>query len=77
MRKVVKNVGREVSKELVREAGRTMKWGGTCALVGATALGVLGLWKFGLTGLGIGIVAGAVVGGVGGIILYVKASSLI
>ena len=56
-----------VGKELLRETGTTIKWAVGGAVFGAIVVGGLGLWKYGVTGLGIGAVAGAVIGGaVGG-----------
>ena len=71
----LKKLGREVGKSLIQEAGTTFKWGIGGAIVGALALGTLGLVKFGLTGGGIGAVAGAVIGGIGAVYVYTTASS--
>ena len=73
---IAKEVGREVSKGLLQEAGTTLKWGFGGALIGAMALGGIGVWKFGLTGLWIGALVGAVLGGLGGVVVYIQGSSL-
>ena len=62
----IKEAGRDVGKELLRETGTTIKWAVGGAFFGAIVLGGLGLWKFGVTGLGIGAIVGAVVGGAAG-----------
>lgn len=63
----IKEVGRDVGKELLRETGTTIKWAVGGAVMGALVVGGLGLWKFGVTGMGIGALTGAVIGGaVGG-----------
>ena len=71
----LKSLGREVGRGLIKEAGATLKWGIGGAIVGAAAIGALGLVKFGLTGGGIGAVAGAVIGGIGAVYVYTTASS--
>lgn len=65
-----------VKEGLVEEAGRWLKWAFGGALLGALVLGGLGLYWFGLTGLGIGAAAGAVLGGFGAWLFYVSATSL-
>jgi hypothetical protein len=62
----IKEIGRDVGTDLVRETGTTIKWAVGGALIGAVVLGGLGLWKFGVTGLAIGAISGGVVGGVVG-----------
>jgi len=69
----IKELGRDVGKDLLRETGTTIKWTLGGALVGAVALGGIGLWKFGVTGLAIGAVSGAMVGGAVGFWLYFSA----
>jgi uncharacterized protein YcfJ len=69
----IKELGRDIGKDLLRETATTLKWALGGAVVGAVVLGGLGLWKFGLTGLGIGAVAGAVVGGAIGFWAYFSA----
>lgn len=69
----IKELGRDVGKDLLRETGTTMKWTLGGALVGAVALGGIGFWKFGIAGLAIGAVAGAAVGGGIGFWLYFSA----
>ena len=59
----IKELGRDVGKGLLQEAGTTIKWAVGGAIFGAIVVGGLGLWKFGVTGLGIRAVAGAVIGG--------------
>jgi len=66
----IKELGRDVGKDLLRETGTTIKWTVVGALFGAVALGGLGLWKFGAEGLVIGAVVGAVVGGAAGVWVY-------
>jgi hypothetical protein len=62
----IKEIGRDVGTDLVRETGTTIKWAVGGALIGTVVLGGLGLWKFGVTGLAFGAIAGGVVGGVVG-----------
>ncbi|MGB0413109.1 MAG: hypothetical protein ACPGJU_01570 [Coraliomargarita sp.] len=62
-RTFIKEVGREVGKDLVRETGTAIKWAVGGALIGAVVLGGLGFWKFGVTGLAIRAIVGGVVGG--------------
>lgn len=69
----IKELGRDVGKDLLRETVTTLKWAMGGAIVGAVALGGIGFWKFGTTGLAIGAVAGAVVGGAAGFWLYFSA----
>jgi hypothetical protein len=59
----IKEIGRDVGTDLVRETGTTIKWAVGGALIGTVVLGGLGLWKFGVTGLAFGAIAGGVVGG--------------
>ena len=61
----IKEIGRGVGTDLLHETGATIKWAVGGALIGAAVLGGLGFWKFGVTGLAIGAIAGGVVGGVG------------
>jgi hypothetical protein len=69
----IREVGREVGKDLLRETGTTIKWAFGGAVVGAIFVGGLGFWKFGVTGLWIGAVAGALIGGAIGGWLYFSA----
>ena len=69
----LKELGRDVGKDLLRETGTTLKWAVGGALVGGVALGGIGFWKFGVMGLAIGAVAGAIVGGAVGFWLYFSA----
>lgn len=69
----IKEVGREVGKDLLRETGTTIKWAVGGALIAAVVLGGLGYWKVGVTGLAIGAIVGAVVGGVVGGWVYFSA----
>ena len=71
---LTKEVGRGVVKGLLQEAKATLKWGVGGAMFGAAVLGGLGFWKFGTLGLGVGALAGAVLGGVGGIWVYLSAT---
>ncbi len=52
----IKEVGRDVGKDLLRETGTTIKWALGGAFLGAVVLGGLGFWKFGVTGLAIGAI---------------------
>lgn len=71
--KFIKELGRDIGKDLLCETGTTIKWTLGGALVGAAVLGGLGFWKFGVTGLAIGAVAGAIVGGAIGFWAYFSA----
>jgi hypothetical protein len=62
-------------KEFRQEARSALRWARNGAIVGAVVLGGIGLWYFGLVGLGIGAGIGAVVGGVGAFLLYSDAST--
>jgi hypothetical protein len=62
----IKELGKDVGKGLLQETGSTLKWAAGGAVLGALVLGGLGLWKFGLIGLGIGAAAGAILGAVAG-----------
>lgn len=68
--------GREVLRGVAKEAGVTLKWAAGGAVSGAGLLGGIGLAMFGFTGLGIGALVGAVVGGVGAVLLYTTGTSL-
>ncbi|MDF1840062.1 MAG: hypothetical protein P1U77_01415 [Rubripirellula sp.] len=59
----IKGVGRDVGKELLRETWTTVKWtiGGT--VFGSIVVGGRGLWKFGITGMVLGVFAGTLIGG--------------
>ena len=72
----IKELSRDVGKDLLRETGTTIKWVLGGALLGAVVLGGLGFWTFGVTGLAIGAIVGAVVGGVIGGWVYYSGSSL-
>lgn len=67
---------RETSKGLLKEAAVTLKWGLSGAVGGAVLLGGVGFWKYGSTGLWIGALAGALVGGIGAVVLYTMGTSL-
>jgi hypothetical protein len=67
---VVREIGRAFGRGLVNEGRRWLRWAGTGAVVGAVLLGPAGGYFFGLEGLGIGLLAGAVIGGVGSLLLY-------
>lgn len=69
----IKEVGRGVGQNLLRETGTTIKWAVCGAVVGAVVLGGLGFWKFGAVGLGVGAIIGAVVGGATGGWVYLSA----
>ena len=64
-----------LAKEPRQEARSSLRWARNCAVVGAIGLGAVGLWFFGLTGLWIGAGLGAVVGGVGGFLVYADATT--
>ncbi len=69
---LAKEVGSEVKKGLVKEARNTLKWGLGGAIAGGLVLGILGLVKFGVTGLWIGAIAGALIGGIGAVFFYLS-----
>jgi hypothetical protein len=46
-----------------------VRWIGAGGVVGAAALGIVGLWYVGPIGLAIGVVLGAVGGGIAGLLL--------
>ncbi|MFT4550252.1 MAG: putative membrane protein YeaQ/YmgE (transglycosylase-associated protein family) [Verrucomicrobiales bacterium] len=71
-----KEILRDTSKGLLKEAVVTLKWGIAGAVVGAALLGGAGLWKFGFTGLWVGALVGALVGGVGAVVLYTMGATL-
>jgi hypothetical protein len=73
---IAKEVFLETSKGLLKEAAVTLRLGISGAAVGAVLLAGSGCWKFGFTGLWIGAIAGALVGGVGAIVLYTMGGSL-
>ena len=66
----VGDIGRAVGRGLVEEGRNWLRWAGGGALVGAVFLGGAGGYYFGLNGLGIGALAGAVIGAVGALVLY-------
>ena len=68
----IKELGRGVGKGLLRETGATIKWAVGGAVLGALVAGGFGLWKFGITGMGIGAIAGAVIGGAAGGWAYIS-----
>jgi len=72
---LAKEVIRQTSKGLLKEAAVTLRWGLSGAVAGAALLGGIGFWKFGVTGLWIGAVAGALIGGVGAVVLYTVGTS--
>ena len=53
---------REVGRSVVDEAKSSLKWTLGGAVTGAVILGGVGAYYFGWSGLGIGLVAGAVIG---------------
>jgi hypothetical protein len=69
----IKEMGREIGKELLSETGTTIKWAACGALMCAAVLGGFGFWKFGLTGLAIGAAVGAIIGAVVGGWVYLSA----
>ena len=70
----VKETAREVGKELFNQSKLTLKWALGGAVVGALALGGVGFWFLGLSGLGVGALIGAVLGGFVGGWLYLQIS---
>lgn len=74
---LVKETAREIGKGLVGEIKNILMWGLGGAILGALVLGGFGFAKFGQTGLGIGAVAGGVIGAVLGAGVYIKGSSLL
>jgi hypothetical protein len=70
-------LGRETAKELLKETKTMFKWGLYGALGGCVVLGMLGFWKLGFIGLGIGAVGGSILGGAGAVYVYSKATSLV
>lgn len=70
------SIARAVGKELVRETGRSLRWGGAGAVVGAVGLGGVGFYLLGLKGLAIGACAGAVLGGLAALWFYFEASTV-
>ena len=73
---IAKEILRDTSKGLLKEAAVTLKWGIFGAVVGAVLLGGAGLWKFGFTGFWVGALTGALVGGVGAVALYTMGTTL-
>lgn len=69
----IKESGRVVGKQLLRETGTTIKWALAGAFLGGVVLGGLGFWKFGITGFFVGAIVGAVAGGVVGGWVYFSA----
>ena len=62
---------RELGRGLVDEGITWLRWAGTGAMIGAVTVGAAGLYYFGTEALPIGIAVGAIVGGIGALILYV------
>ncbi len=60
---------------LVSELGVSLRWALWGAIIGALLLGGAGFWYFSWQGLGYGLLAGAVIGGVGAWLFYLFASS--
>ena len=70
----VKETAREVGKELISQSKLTLKWALGGAVIGALALGGVGFWFLGISGLGFGALIGAVLGGFLGGWLYMQVS---
>jgi len=70
----VKETAREVGKELISQSKLTLKWALGGAVVGALALGGVGFWFLGMSGLGVGALIGGVLGGFLGGWLYMQIS---
>ena len=62
---------RELGRGLVDEGVTWLRWAGTGAMVGAVTVGAAGLYFFGIEALAIAAAAGAIVGGLGALALYV------
>ena len=63
----------DVGKGLLDDLGLSFRWALWGAMIGAVLLGGTGFWYFGWEGLGLGLLAGAVLGGVGAWLLYLFA----
>ena len=68
------SLAREVGSHVASELRSWLRWTLWGAAIGAVALGAVGLWYFGTTGLVIGALVGAVAGGLGGLVFYYQAS---
>lgn len=69
------SIGKAVRQELADEARSWLRWAVAGAAIGAVILGGAGMYFFGWKGLGIGALAGAVVGGVGFWLFYLYATT--
>ena len=73
LREVLADLASAFGSALAGEFRRWLLWG---AVLGAIVVGGAGLYFFGLEGLGIGLLAGAAIGGIGALLLYLWASSV-
>ena len=64
-----------IGRGIKEEGKRWLWWAGIGALICAVVLGSAGFALFGVEGLGPGVMAGAVIGGVGAWLLYLFISS--
>jgi hypothetical protein len=64
-----------VGRAVATEAREWLKWTVGGAVTGAVGAGGAGLFYFGMKGLAWGVVGGAVVGGVAGLVLILMANS--
>lgn len=67
--------GRGLGQEVATEARTWLLWAVCGAVVGAVLLGGAGLYLFGLQGLGIGLIAGIILGGIVSWLFYLFASA--
>ena len=66
------SLAKEIRDGLAEEAKSWVRWAIAGAIVGAVLLGGIGAYFAGLKGLGIGALAGAVLGGIGVGLLYLQ-----
>ncbi len=62
-----------VGRSFADGAKESLRWFLIGAVIGAVVLGGVGAYYFGWTGLGIGLIAGAVIGGIGLWWMYMSA----